>query len=179
MPNTRASGSVTNGRGRATACLMVLTMSGSPSATTSTIISAHSRARALPKQSMARPTATASGMNQRIRRCAAQNRHEPVEERIAQRAVDEMKQARVECLQPVHCRQCSGKRKLKTQLSADKRELTLIIFRRTLPLMASSVHQQIVDSLQRLWLNDLCSWLTGFSAGKGRTRAANEDVSRN
>jgi hypothetical protein len=78
------------------------------------------------------------------------------------------------------CRAKVWRRRKKAQnLSADKRELTLIIFRRTLPLMASSVHQQIVDSLQRLWLNDLCSWLTGFSAGKGRTRAANEDVSRN
>ena len=40
---------------------------------------------------------------------AAQNRHEPVEERIAQRAVDKMEQARIERLQPMHGRQCSGK----------------------------------------------------------------------
>ena len=35
---------------------------------------------------------------------AAQDGHEPVKERIAQRPVDEMEQARVECLQPVHRR---------------------------------------------------------------------------
>ena len=39
----------------------------------------------------------------------AQNGHEPVKDRIGQRPVDEMKQARVERLQPVHYRKCSGK----------------------------------------------------------------------
>ncbi len=61
----------------------------------------------------------------------------------------------------------------------DKRELTLIIFRRTLPPMAFPVHQQIEDSLQQLWLDDLRPRLAGFGGGKGSSRVANEYVGRN
>ncbi len=48
---------------------------------------------------------------------AAQDGHDPVEERIAQRPVDEMKQPRVECLQPVHRQKCSGKRGVENSIA--------------------------------------------------------------
>ena len=68
---------------------------------------------------------------------------------------------------------------MKTELRFNKRGLTLKIFRRTLPLMASSVYQQIEDLLHRIWLDDLHSWLTGFGAGQDNAQAADEDVRRN
>jgi hypothetical protein len=63
--------------------------------------------------------------------------------------------------------------------TADKRELTLIIFRRTLPLMALSLHRQIEHLLQQLWLDDLNPWLTGLAGGNDSARVANEYVGRN
>jgi hypothetical protein len=45
--------------------------------------------------------------------------------------------------------------------------------------MDPMVRQQIEDSLQQLWLDDLRLQITGFGGGKDSTPVANEYVVRN
>ena len=105
-PNSRASGSVTNGRWPGDGVFDGIDDKRvAERQNDSQHHNAHSRTRIPPFHSTTRAERQQEREEQDV---VAQNRHEPVKERIDQRPVDEQKQARVERLQPVHRRQCSG-----------------------------------------------------------------------